>query len=429
MSQGLTGVGLLGEMYETVDPILHKMFENDKSFYFQLTKQRTQEVSMRPHRIPIQFTPTGVTSGYDPDGGDMGVGNGAVIDHAELTPIYHLIRAKLTQKAIYTTDSSKKAVMKANTLIIADMVKTLQMAIDQRAQSNGNDQLGIVSSVAATVATMQVPNGANGVYDGAQVNIISADMTTLRNPAGPLTVQVHDEVESNTITFTTDISTLGIVNGDLVVDPFITPSNPFGLFGIQYQQSNATTGTWQNLDRSAYPFNLRTSRVNAGGAALQHLHIMQIIAKMKKSIGIDEFQKGKYKAYTNTDQEVSYKQLGIAVQVMNFQTPQGKVGEPLDVIPSHGVEFEGIPLLGGQPSIRANQGRIDFLDMSRWGRIVSKEMSFYKDFDGKIAFQQYGNSGGVAASWLLYYDIGHQIFNTCPLAGGYIDGLAILNLY
>src|SRR5258708_9429847 len=104
MASGLQGSGLLGEMYETVDPNLYKLFENDKSFYFQLTKQRTEEVSMRPHRIPIQFTPTGVTSGYDPEGGDMGVGNGPIVDHAELTTIYHLIRAKLTQKAIYSTD-------------------------------------------------------------------------------------------------------------------------------------------------------------------------------------------------------------------------------------------------------------------------------------------------------------------------------------
>ncbi len=430
MATGLTGAGLLGEMYEKVDPNLYLLFENDKSFYFQLQKvSRTEEVSMRPYRIPMQFTPTGVTSGYDPDGGDMGVGNGPVIDHAELTPIYHLIRAKMTMKAQYTTDTSAKAVMKANTIILNDMVKTLQMAIDQRAQGPGNDQLGIIASVAGSTATMQVPNGANGVYDGASINIISADMTTLRNPAGPLTVQVHDEVESNVITFTTDISALGIVNGDLIVDPFITPANPFGLFGIKYHQNNATTGTWQNLDRAAYPYNLRTTRVNAGGAALQHLYVMQVIAKMKKSIGIDKFQKGKYKAYTNTDQEIAYKQLGINVQVINKMTPEGRASGPLDVLYSDGIELEGIPLLGGQPSIRADQGRIDFLDMSRWLRVVTKEMSFYKNFDGQMWFQQYGDSGGIAASWLIYYDIGHQIGNTCPLAGGFIDNLSIPNLY
>ena len=79
--------------------------------------------------------------------------------------------------------------------------------------------------------------------------------------------------------------------------------------------------------------------------------------------------------------------------------------------------------------VKFDQSRIDFLDMSRWLRVVSKEMSFYKDFDGRIAFNQYGDSGGVAAAWLLYYDIGHQIGNTCPLAGGFIDALAIPNLY
>lgn len=430
MSTGLTGAGLLGEMFEKVDPNLYKLFENDNSFYFQLQKKsRTEEVSMRPYRIPIQFTPTGLVSGYDPDGGDMGVGNGPVIDHAELTPIYTRIAAKFTQKALYTTDTSAKAVMKANTIVIDDALKTMQMALDQYAQGPGNNQLGIIASIATAVATMTVPNGANGVYDGEQVNVISADMTTLRNPGGPLTILVHDEVESNTITFTTDVSGLGIIAGDLIVDPFITPTNPFGLFGIKYHQNNATTGTWQNLDRSAYPYNLRTSRVNAGGAALQHLFVMQAIAKGKKSIGIKMFQKGKYAFYTNTDQEIAYKQLGINVQVINKQTPQGKVTDKLDVLYSGGVEMEGIPALGGDVSIRADQARIDFLDMTRWGRVVTKELSFYKNLDGQMIFQQYGDSGGIAASWLFYYDIGHQIFNTCPLAGMFIDNLAVPNLY
>ncbi len=432
MSTGLTGAGLLGEMFEKVDPNLYKLFENSKLFYFQLQKKgRTEEVSMRPYRIPIQFTPSGLVSGYDPDGGDMGVGNGPIIDHAELTPIYTRIAAKFTQKAMYTTDTSAKAVIKANTLIIDDALKTMQMALDQYAQGPGNNQLGVISSVATTVATMLVPNGANGVYDGEQVNIISADMTTLRNPTGPLTVQVHDEVESNTITFTTDISGLGITAGDLIVDPFITPSNPFGLFGIKYHQNNAVTGTWQNLDRAAYPYNLRTSRVNAGGGSLQHLFVMQTIAKIKKSIGIENFQRGKYVFYTNTDQEIAYKQLGINVQVINKMMPSGKItGEKMDVLYSGGVEMEGIGGLGGDGiSIRADQARIDFFDMTRWGRVVSKELSFYKNLDGQMIFQQYGDSGGIAAAWLFYYDIGHQIFNTCPLAGGFIDNLAVPNLY
>jgi hypothetical protein len=431
MASGLTGAGLLGAMLEKVDPNLYRLFENSKMFYFQLQKKsRTEEVSMRPYRIPIQFTPTGLFSGYDPDGGDMGVGNGPVIDHAELTPIYHRQAARFTQKALYTTDTSQKAVVKANTLVIDDALKTMQMAIDQTAQGPGNGQLGIISSVSTSTATMQVPNGANGVYDGEQVNVISADLTTLRNPAGPLTVAVHDEVQANTVTFTTDISGLGIVSGDLIVDPFITPQNPFGLFGVKYHQNNAVTGTWQNLDRSAYPFNLRTSRVNAGGGALQHLYVMQVIAKMKKSIGIEQFQKGKYKAYCNTDQEIAYKQLGINVQIINKIGPGGQnASGPLDVLYSNSIQFEGIGLLGDDVSIRADQTRIDFFDMSRWLRVVSKEISFYKNLDGQMVFQQYGDSGGVAAAWLFYYDVGHQIGNTCPLAGGFIDSLAAPNLY
>ncbi len=424
MASPLTGAGLLGAQLEKVDKELHKLLERSRMFYTAIEKKgRTEEVSMRPFRIPVQLTPSGLFSGYDPDGGDLGLGNGPVIDHAEVTPIYHKIAARFTQKAQYATDTSEKAIVKANNLIIADTLETMKMALDQTAQGPGNGQLGVIQSVAGAVATMAIPNGAVGVYDGEQVNIISADMTTLRNVGGPLTITNHDIVESSTITFSAALPGT-VVAGDLIVDPFITPQNPFGLFGIKYHQNNATTGSWQNLDRSAYPYQLRTSRVNAGGSPLLHVHCMQVVAKIKKSIGPEKFKGGKYRVYTNTEQEIQYKQLGINVQTFVKGSPQGNT-DKLDIL------FSDWTVDGVEPmvSTRADQTRMDWLDLSKWGRVVSKELSFFKDMYGTMMWPQYGNSGGIAASWLFYYDIGHQIFNVNPLHGGFIDTLAVPNVY
>lgn len=424
MSTGLTGAGLLGAQLEKVDKELHKLLERSHMFYTAIEKKgRTEEVSMRPFRIPVQMTPSGLFSGYDPDGGDLGLGNGPVIDHAEVTPIYHKIAAQFTQKAQYATDTSEKAIVKANNLIIADTLETMKMALDQTAQGPGNGQLGVIQSVASAVATMAIPNGAVGVYDGEQVNIISADMTTLRNVGGPLTITNHDIVESSTITFSAPLPGT-VVSGDLIVDPFITPQNPFGLFGIKYHQNNATTGSWQNLDRSAYPYQLRTSRVNAGGSPLLHVHCMQVVAKIKKSIGPEKFKKGKYRVYCNTEQEIQYKQLGINVQAFVKGSPQGNTTS-LDVLYSDWT-IDGVePMV----STRADQTRMDWLDLNMWGRVVSKELSFYKDMYGTMLWPGYGSSGGIKASWLFYYDIGHQIYNVNPLHGGFIDVLAVPNVY
>jgi hypothetical protein len=424
MSSPLTGAGLLGAQLEKVDKNLWKLLERSHMLYTTIKKQgRTEEVSMRPFRIPLMLTPTGLFSGYEPDGGDLGVGNGPVIDHAEVTPIYHKIAAAFTQKSLYATNSSAKAIVEANTLVIADALETLKLALDQTAQGPGNGQLGVVQSVSGSVITMAIPNGATGVYDGEQVNILNSTETVQRNVGGPLTITNHDMVESNTITFSGALPG-SVVAGDIIVDPFITPTNPFGLFGIKYHQNNATTGTWLNLDRSAYPYQLRTSRVNAGGSPLLHVHLMQVMAKIKKSIGPEKFEKGNYRAYMNTEQEIQYKQLGINVQTFMKGSPQGNT-DKMDVLYSN-FTIEGIkPMI----STRADQTRIDFLDLDVWGRVVSKEISFYKDIEGRMIFPQYGNSGGIAATWLFYYDIGHQIFVTDPLRGGFVDTLAVPNVY
>lgn len=424
MSQ-LTGAGLLGAQFEKVDKQLYKLFERAPIFYNMIQKQaRTEEVSMRPFRIPLQLTMSGIAGGYDPDGGDLGLGNGPVIDHAELTPIYNKIAARLTQKAIYVTDSTDKAVIKAANLVIEDTLKTMRLYLDQLAQGPGNGQLGVIQSVAGAVATMAIPNGSIGIYDGEQVNIVDPTFTFLRNPGGPLQIANHDQVESNVITFTGNLP--GAVQpGDLIVDPFVTPANPFSLFGIKYHQNNAITGAWQNLDRAAYPYQLRTTRVNAGGSNLLHIHIMQCLAKIEKSIGTDQFQQGKYVAYCNTEQKIQYKQLGINVQSIIKASPEGNTKD-LDVLYSGDISFEGIK---PKISVHADQTRIDFLDISKWLRVVSKELSFYKDLEGRMVFPQYGDSGGIAASWLIYWDIGHQIGNVSPLSGGFIDTLAVPNIY
>lgn len=425
MATQLTGAGLLGAQFEKVDKQLYKLFEREPMWYTRIEKQsRTEEVSMRPFRIPLQLTMSGLAGGFDPDGGDLGLGNGPVIDHAELTPIYNKIAARLTQKSIYVTDSTDKAVVKAANLVIEDTIKTMRLYLDQLGQGPGNGQLGVIQAVNGATATMAVPNGSVGVYDGEQVNIVDPTFTFLRNAGGPLQIANHDQVESNTITFTANLPNT-VQAGDLIVDPFVTPANPFSLFGIKYHQNNAITGAWQNLDRAAYPYQLRTTRVNGGGSNLLHIHIMQCLAKIKKSIGPGAFKKGKYRAYGNTEQEIQYKQLGINVQSIIKGSPEGTTKD-LDVLYSGNITMEGIEM---DISVHADQTRIDFFDYSKFLRVVSKELSFYKDLEGRMVFPQYGDSGGIAASWLIYWDIGHQIGNTSPLSGGFIDTLAVPNIY
>lgn len=425
MGLPLTGAAILGLMREKVDPVVYELFEHEIFFYTRLEKQRAESVSQRPYRIPLMMTLPGQFAGYSPDGSDMGLGSGMDIEHAEVYPIFHRLAVSYTQLAKYATDSGAKSVVDAVKLITDKSLETIKLAIDATSQGPGNGQLGVIQSVNGAVATMAIPNGASGVYEGMQVNIVDSVIANLRNNGDPLTIIAIDAVESNTITFSAPLPGT-VVAGDLIVDTFIVPGNTVGLYGIKYHQNNATTGFWQNLDRSAFPYRLRTSRVNAGGAALLLIHVMQILAKIRKSVGGDVFKKGKYMAYCNTEQEEQYKLLGIQVQTVLKQGPGDKKTNDLDLLYEGDITMQGIPV---ETSVRADQTRIDFLDMSNWGRVVSKELSFFKDPEGRMVWPKYGTSGGITSEWMFYYDIGHQIFNTNPLRGGYIDSLATPQVY
>ena len=52
--------------------------------------------------------------------------------------------------------------------------------------------------------------------------------------------------------------------------------------------------------------------------------------------------------------------------------------------------MSGVPI---KSSINADQTRVDFLDLSHWGRAVMKDIDFF-EIGGQTVFPIYGSSGG-----------------------------------
>ena len=76
----------------------------------------------------------------------------------------------------------------------------------------------------------------------------------------------------------------------------------------------------------------------------------------------------------------------------------------------------GVPI---KSSINANQSRVDFLDLSHWGRAVMQDIDFY-DVGGQTVFPIYGASGGLASAYIFYFVTGFQVWNESPRSGAYI---------
>ena len=92
----------------------------------------------------------------------------------------------------------------------------------------------------------------------------------------------------------------------------------------------------------------------------------------------------------------------------------------LDLLFSGKKTMSGIPI---KSCVNADQTRVDFLDLSHWGRAVMKDIDFF-EVGGQTVFPIYGASGGLSASFIFYFDTGFQVWNDSPRSGSYIDALA-----
>ena len=393
------------------------LYERD-DILLTMIQQRgdVEKVSSRNMRLPLQVNPGGKAGSYNADGGDLGRGSGTAYDVAQVSPIFFRFAIEITKLVEYATTGRERAIENATKREVANGMKQFRAFLDKLMQTAGNGVLGTISSIASTTFTMTVPYGAALVYPGQTIQIYDTTLTTNRNVAASVTTTVLSADPINAQTITVDNVPAGTVATDVIVHDGLTGSQPVSLFGIKYHQNNATTGTWLNLNRATYPVQLQTPRVNAGNAALTPSNVRLAINKVRKSLGINHVSK--LIAYMAVEQEHAWENLGITVSQIIKEG--GSDGNDLDLLFSGRKTMSGIPI---KSSVNADQTRVDFLDLSHWGRAVLKDIDFY-EVNGNTVFPIYGASGGIAASYIFYFDTAFQVWDDSPRTGAFIDTLA-----
>ena len=376
-----------------------------------------EKVSSRNMRLPLQLVPGGKAGSSSADGGDLGLGSGTTYDVAQVSPIFFRFAVQITKLVEYASNSREKAIENAVKREIANGMKQFRSFLDKVIQTAGNGVLGTISSISGSTFTMTIPAGAALVYVGQTIQIYDPTLTTNRNVAASVVSSVTAADPINAQTITVDNVPSGTAVNDLIVHDGLTGAQPVSLFGVKYHQNNATTGTWLNLNRATYPQQLQTPRVNAGNAALVPGHVRLAINKVRKALGINQL--GKLIAYTSVEQEHAWENLGITISQV-IKEGAGSRANDLDLLFSGKKTMSGIPI---KSSINADQTRIDFLDLSHWGRAVMKDIDFF-EVGGQTVFPIYGASGGISASFIFYFDTGFQVWNDSPRSGSYIDTLA-----
>ena len=77
----------------------------------------------------------------------------------------------------------------------------------------------------------------------------------------------------------------------MIVHDGLTGAQPTSLFGILYHQTNATTGTWLNLNRSVYPVELATPPASGNNSAITPGAVRLAINKVRKALGSNQVAK------------------------------------------------------------------------------------------------------------------------------------------
>src|SRR6202167_1595914 len=349
-----------------------------------------EKVSSRNMRLPLQVNPGGKAGSYSADGGDLGRGSGTSYDVAQVSPIFFRFAIEISKLVEYATNAKEKAIENAAKREVANGMKQFRSFLDKVIQTAGNGVLGTISAISSGTFTMTVPSGAALVYVGQTIQIYDPTLTTNRNVAASVISNVPGaDPISSTQTITVDNVPSGTSVNDLIVHDGLSGAQPVSLYGIKYHQNNATTGTWLNLNRATYPQQLQTPRVNAANAALVPGYVRLAINKVRKSLGINQL--GKLIAYTSVEQEHAWENLGITVSQVVKEGPGGRASD-LDMLFSGKKTMSGIPI---KSSVNADQTRVDFLDLSHWGRAVMKDIDYF-EVGGQTVFPIYGGSGGVA---------------------------------
>ena len=406
---------------EKVEDVIPILYERGDETLNLIEKADDVEVSTIDLRLPLQVNPGGDGGYFNPDGGNLGLGNAETYDKALVNPVYIKMGFAINYLSDIATDSSRKAVAKSANRIVENGLNQFKSFLDKLLNATASGVLGTISAIAGNTLTLSVPNGAQLFYNNQTIQIYDTTITINRNVAGAVktTVLAADPVTTQTVVV--DQLPPGTVVGDVIMAAGLTGANPQVLFGIKYHQSNATTGTWLNMNRAAYPVQLATPRVNGNNGALVPMQPRLAINKIKKSLGLTKL--GNLIAHMAVEQSHAWEQLASTVQIID--RAQRDTGEGQDMAirgyKSAAGSMAGCPIKEAQ---NADQTRIDFLDLSVWGRAVIKAMGFFKGANGKVWFQGYGNDGGVAAFMMFYYDYNFQVWTRNPRKGAFIDTLA-----
>jgi len=401
-----------------------ELLEVDTPLLSMMDKEESDPASNRPTRIPLLTAIQGTFQQTTIDGGNLGATSGPVWNVATLAPYYYTGGYSYTTLAKYATTGMARGVKSVTGEVMRLSIEQYRAAQDMLMNTAGNGVVGTITSVSTTTLTNDTYTLTTDgfkeelFYIGQNIQVYSSNLVTNRGTANVIAInrvthviQVSATIGSVTAT---DVIVIGGLSGTLTIQS--------SLFGIQYHQSDATSGLWLNLNRATIS-NIVTPSVNAASSTLVQSFIRAALNRIRMNLGDTFFrsEENKLVAYMHPAQADSYEGLAITISQI-FKKPSGSEAVDLMFGNEDNMTMSNVPV---RQSIHQDRTRIDFLSMGFWGRIVGTDTGFYRVGD-RILFPAYGTDGVSLVSQEFFYIVsGVQIFNRNPLSGSYIKSLLV----
>jgi len=371
------------------------------------------DASTRNIRLPLLVRPGGKGSQGTADFDDMGRGSGSTWDVGTLSTLQFRWAFEVSKLAEYATKGNDKAVEDVAVREVSEAMKMFKRFLDVVYQTAGNGQLDVIGAIAGTTLTVSNPNM---FYFNQDIQVYPTGLASAAR--GLATVTAVDPL-LKTITLN------ALPAGTIVTDALVINisqgaggANPISLEGLLYNHVDSAAGSWNNMARSTYPEVLKTPHVAAGGATITPALRRLGENKLRRVLGVDFDEP--LVAFMNVDQEAAWENVGLTVATTIQQQIKGDNSE--DMLKRRPPKtFGGIPI---KTSIHATIQRIDVLALKHWGRGITKEVDLFEE-GGQTVFQLYGQSGGLLAGYISYFDTVFNVFMDCPRFGIFYDGLAL----
>jgi hypothetical protein len=136
-------------------------------------------------RVPLELRPGGNFGYFDPDGGDLGTGDGPTISAATVGTVHMKLGVQWTKKSEWATDDSRKSIESTFKHLVATGMKEFRRQLDSQCLTGGDGVIGTISNVSTGAGVDTYTLGTDGfgtrlLRYGQSINVYNAALSTNR---------------------------------------------------------------------------------------------------------------------------------------------------------------------------------------------------------------------------------------------------------